>query len=214
MTTQIVVVKRLASFKRRQVGPFRARLSQTKPIRAHSQGVRLPEKRKEPRYAEFGRRLKYFMALAKIQPGDLKRRMDVADASTVSRWRRGTAKPEGVDLLRLAGVLGVEVNQIDPGFAPPGAQTSLDPRITPALEGFPGVDAIAADLEKLSSRRLTTRDAAAEDARFVAASLIMDRLAGRSFMPVSEAIHYLAAVTDAAAGRPIKLPPESETSAP
>jgi hypothetical protein len=38
-------------------------------------------------------------------------------------------------------------------------------------------------------------------------------MAGRKFMPVSEAIEYRAAVTEAAAGRPIKLPPVPETPA-
>lgn len=79
----------------------------------------MPKKSGEPKYADFGKRLTYWMAKRGIEPVALKHLMDVKEGSTISRWKAGTARPDGPDLLRLAAVLGVGVNQLNPGFAPP-----------------------------------------------------------------------------------------------
>lgn len=54
-------------------------------------------------------------------------------------------------------------------------------------------------------------DSAADAAQAMAGTIILTRMAGRTTISAAEAIGYLAAVVDAAAGRPVKLPPGPET---
>ena len=107
-----------------QMAPALANARQSKPNGANAQGVALSKPGK-PRYADFGKRLTYYMSEKGVDPGQLKAMLRVKQSSTISRWRSGKAKPDGPDLLRLAEAIGIEVNLLDPGFAPPEARWSL-----------------------------------------------------------------------------------------
>lgn len=119
MTSQVVVPLVVSPSKRGRYGPYRARISQLKPSQAKKQGDALPKPQGEPKYADFGNRLTYWMAKRGMKAGELKKRMGVKDPGTISRWKKGRARPEGEDLLRLADLLEIGVNQLNPGFAPP-----------------------------------------------------------------------------------------------
>lgn len=93
--------------------------SQLTPNLANAQGVALPKGKSK--HEEFGRRVKYYMSVRGITAATLMKKLGVKEGSTISRWRGGRMMPEGEDLLKLAQVLGVDVNLLSPGFAPPEA---------------------------------------------------------------------------------------------
>lgn len=121
---------------------------------------------------------------------------------TVSGWRRGRRPQSPAQFEWLAVRLRVPLRWLRDGE---GTKDDRDDGMGYVLReaiAIPGYPSGSAD---------ETRSSAAKDAERVAGEIVMRRMAGRTFMPVAEAIEYMAAIADAAAGRPIKLPPVAGT---
>lgn len=122
---------------------------------------------------------------------------------TVSGWRRGRRPRAQAQYVWLANRLKVGLKWLK---SAEGEMTDAPPSAAASAAAMPGARQ-QGDLQG-------ERSEAVDRARTVAGEIILDRLAGRMTIPVSDAMAYLAAVVEAAAGRPVRflLAPDSDAT--
>lgn len=127
----------------------------------------------------------------------------------VSEWENGKVEPERGTLMLIAQAAR---ERYDPALVLAWLQEG---GVMPPESVYGGIrgggDSLrerGAEYEAFQRGILSLGSVSADAAQAIAAQIIFTRLVGRGTIPVSDVIDYLAAVVDAAAGRPVRLPPE------